>query len=544
LRKAIDQRSAMKRMIHREGYPGYSQDVRRVLATFVTSNARLASKNLHFSNMLEAAENIPKTKGDVRDEATKLVKYVQEPQEEAHGLRGLLFAQYIGGNVASGAGEHDADAHDDVPVPEPVHEPREGGGQVLSAMKQAAGHPEGELGEALARAEQAGVVSPQEIHHLNAEAMATFGSHPVMQKAMFLWGSLFSVAEQFNRRVAFIAAYDTAVGKKKMADPYQFAVKASKKPKASTTRATARTGRAAPSARRCSRSSNSASRTSSSCRACPSARRRSRWRSCSGGRRRGLPFADDIEDVIDTIAQRWATTSTRRQRRASSWRRARRGRQRVPAPRRVEHSRHADRREPAHGPVEPDSRHRHAAHGHEGPHEGRARVRGARRQPMVQNATKVAGGEGWPAWRRRACRTSPRRRHVPDGHAYRDSKGRKVIDTDAADAVWKGIGFQPADVAEESMKQRLAYSAIEQAKEKQTELAEAITRARFEGDTEAEQEARAQLRQWNEDNPDATIKVTPQSVQQRLKAMRATRVRALLASKPHPARACPACSAT
>jgi hypothetical protein len=49
LRLAIDQRSAMKRMIHREGYPGYSQDVRRVLAAFVRSNARLASKNLHFS---------------------------------------------------------------------------------------------------------------------------------------------------------------------------------------------------------------------------------------------------------------------------------------------------------------------------------------------------------------------------------------------------------------------------------------------------------------------------------------------------------------
>jgi hypothetical protein len=60
LRQAIDQRSAMKRMIHREGFPGFSQDVRRVLATFVTSNARLASKNLHFTNMLEAVENIPK----------------------------------------------------------------------------------------------------------------------------------------------------------------------------------------------------------------------------------------------------------------------------------------------------------------------------------------------------------------------------------------------------------------------------------------------------------------------------------------------------
>jgi hypothetical protein len=151
---------------------------------------------------------------------------------------------------------------------------------------------------------------------------------------------------------------------------------------------------------------------------------------------------------------------------------------------------------------------------------------------MVQNATKVAGGEGFTSMAPTSLQNLAKSVDMFQTGAYRDSKGRKVIDTDAADAVWKGIGFQPADVAEESMKQRLAYSAIEQAKEKQTELAEAITRARFEGDTEAEQEARAQLRQWNEDNPDATIKVTPQSVQQRLKAMRATREQRTIHTSP------------
>jgi hypothetical protein len=151
---------------------------------------------------------------------------------------------------------------------------------------------------------------------------------------------------------------------------------------------------------------------------------------------------------------------------------------------------------------------------------------------MVQNATKVAGGEGFTSMAPTSLQNLAKSVDMFQTGAYRDSKGRKVIDTDAADAVFKGIGFQPADVAEESMKQRLAYSAIEQAKEKQTELAEAITRARFEGDTEAEQEARAQLRQWNEDNPDATIKVTPQSVQQRLKAMRATREQRTIHTSP------------
>jgi len=37
----------------------------------------------------------------LRDQATRLIDYVKTPQEEAQALRGLLFAQYLGGSVAS-----------------------------------------------------------------------------------------------------------------------------------------------------------------------------------------------------------------------------------------------------------------------------------------------------------------------------------------------------------------------------------------------------------------------------------------------------------
>jgi hypothetical protein len=69
--------------------------VPRVLASFITSNARLASGNWHFGEMAKAVEAIPKQKGDVKDEAIRLMQYVQNPQEEAAGVgRVLLMCKY------------------------------------------------------------------------------------------------------------------------------------------------------------------------------------------------------------------------------------------------------------------------------------------------------------------------------------------------------------------------------------------------------------------------------------------------------------------
>ena len=78
---------------------------------------------------------------------------------------------------------------------------------------------------ALKRAETDGIVSPQEIHHLTAQAMGTFGTHPYLQRAAFIWAAPFSLAEQFNRRITFLAAYQTAKAEG-MADPFEFAEKA------------------------------------------------------------------------------------------------------------------------------------------------------------------------------------------------------------------------------------------------------------------------------------------------------------------------------
>jgi hypothetical protein len=217
-------RSALKRLIKRKGTSGFSEDVPRVLASFVTSNARMASNSMNLPAANKAVRDIKD--GDVQDEAVKLVDAVQNPQETAGAWRGLLFMNFIGGSAAS------ALVNMTQPITMTLPYLSQWGGIVKATSrltKAMAATSSGKVSDpvlrgALKRAEAAGIVSPQEIHHLTAEAMGTFGNNPVLKKVAFVWGSMFSLAEQFNRRVSFIAAYETARDEG-IADPFEFAKK-------------------------------------------------------------------------------------------------------------------------------------------------------------------------------------------------------------------------------------------------------------------------------------------------------------------------------
>ncbi|PIG09610.1 hypothetical protein CLU84_2540 [Comamonas sp. 26] len=93
--------SAMKRMIHRQGIAGFSQDVGRVVANFVYSNARAGAMGLNAGKMDTAIGAIPKEQGELKDLAMGLRSYIRDPQEEGQAVRGMLFAQYLGGSLAS-----------------------------------------------------------------------------------------------------------------------------------------------------------------------------------------------------------------------------------------------------------------------------------------------------------------------------------------------------------------------------------------------------------------------------------------------------------
>ncbi|WP_262880421.1 PLxRFG domain-containing protein [Pseudomonas paralcaligenes] len=243
LRLTKTNRSAMRRLIHRKGIAGYSEDVGRVLASFVYSNARQTAAGLHLGDLAEAVDAIPQQQGELKDAAVRLAEYIRNPQEEAQAVRGLLFAQYLGGSVASAF----VNMTQPVAVSFPWLSQYGGAGKAAAALGRAAKHMstkgyqyEADLAKALKVAEDDGVVSPQEVHQLMAQARgsgslrAGDGTRAGEARAMasnavsrlsVAWGKLFGAAEQVNRRVTFIAAYRLAK-EQGMPDPAAFARRA------------------------------------------------------------------------------------------------------------------------------------------------------------------------------------------------------------------------------------------------------------------------------------------------------------------------------
>jgi hypothetical protein len=214
LKHAVNNKSAMKRLIHRNKIEGFTSDPQRVLATFITSNAKTAAKNYHMGDMVDAIVNIPKEKGDVLDEAVDLYNYVQNPNEAGAKIRGWLFAWYLGGSPAAAMINLTQTLTTTLPYLSKFGSP----GQVTKALTNAmrlATKPidkiSGDLRQALHLAEEEGVTAPHELHMLYGESMRTgFMTSPLLRPLSKAWGALFSVAESYNRRVAFIAAYNIA----------------------------------------------------------------------------------------------------------------------------------------------------------------------------------------------------------------------------------------------------------------------------------------------------------------------------------------------
>lgn len=242
LQKAIANQSAMKRLIHRKGTAGYNEDVGRVLAGFVYSNGRLTSANLHKKDAADAAKAIRKSDGEAKDAALKLIDYVQNPTEEAQAFRAFLFAQYLGGSVASAVMNATQPLTMTLPYLSQFGGTTKAAKALASAMQYANGKAtaDAELNKALKHAEEEGIVSPQEIHQLLSQSMGksqlkagdwksaaglAAKASNTASKVSFAWGKVFGLAEQFNRRITFIAAYNMAV-ERGIADPATFAKKA------------------------------------------------------------------------------------------------------------------------------------------------------------------------------------------------------------------------------------------------------------------------------------------------------------------------------
>lgn len=242
LKLAKSSRSSMKRLIERKGTAGFSEDAGRVLAGFVYSNARQTASNLHMGEIDRGITEIPKGDGQISDAAVQLRDYVKNPQEEAQAFRAMLFAQYLGGSVASAMVNATQPFAVTLPYLSQFGGITKAARQMAAAVRDATKDTTGDdaLDKALKKAEEEGIVAPQEVHSLMAQAMGraqlrsgdgtTSGdlaakANNARHKLSLAWGKVFGVAEQFNRRTTFIAAYRTAI-ERGMADPAAFAEKA------------------------------------------------------------------------------------------------------------------------------------------------------------------------------------------------------------------------------------------------------------------------------------------------------------------------------
>ncbi len=98
LKIAVSDRSALKRLIHRKKVPGYSEDLPRVLSSFVMSNARYSGRSLYNGEIENAIQGIKD--GHLQSESQNVFSNMENPQEEFAGTRSMMFHYFMGFSFA------------------------------------------------------------------------------------------------------------------------------------------------------------------------------------------------------------------------------------------------------------------------------------------------------------------------------------------------------------------------------------------------------------------------------------------------------------
>lgn len=540
LKMSVSQRSVLKRLIHRKGTPGFGDDVQRNLATFVTSNARAAARNYHFADMLDAAANIPKSKGDVKDEAVKLIDYMRNPQKEAPGLRALMFMNYLGGSVASAL----TNATQPIMQTLPYLAKWGGGARSAGMLRKAAAIGAGakikdpELRTAMARADKDGITAPHEIHQLYAESIRGINSSVGWRKFSKVWGSFFSLAEQFNRKITFAAAYDLAKDWKPeqfnaagVKDAYAFAVKAVEETQGVYSRANR------PNWARGALGSTLMTFKQFSIqyleflKRLPAQQRAlaiSTLVAASGVQ--GLPFAQDIEDVLDTIGQAFGyNTNTKEALKNLAVKTlgqglgdfALRGATAIPG-----------------SPIDMQAR---LGLGNLIPgtsllkHSEKDKSRdiaeffgpaGSAFQTVMTAQDRAQAGDYKGALAQAlpvAVQNAMKGMEMAQTGQYKNQKGQKIVDVDKVDALFKSIGLSPYAVGKANQNIEGVRQDIAMQRQVQSDITDRWAAAKADGDEAGVAKARADMQAWNERNPESKIIINPAVIARRLREMKLER---------------------
>ncbi|CAM4266814.1 Phage MuF C-terminal domain-containing protein [Comamonas aquatilis] len=566
--------SAMKRLIHRKGVAGFSQDVGRVVANFVYSNARAGAMGLNAGKMETAIGAIPKEQGELKDLAMGLRDYIRDPQEEGQAVRGMLFAQYLGGSLASAFVNMTQPFQITMPWLSQYGGMRKAAGQMARALKDMGRSVadksfqyEPDLAKALKAAEDDGTVSPQEIHALMAQARGNgmlrsgdgtkagnlrANAANKWEQGKVLWGQPFALAEQFNRRSTFIASYRIAK-EQGMADPAGFARKAVLETQFVYSKANKpKWARGAVGGTLFTFKTYSVSYLELMQRMWtqggPEGKRAVGWALAmlvlmSGAG--GVPFMEDAEDLIDGMGQLAGYNISSKQ-----WRKEflagavgkelaefmEQGISGLPgAPVDVSGRLGMGNLIPGTGLfLDKPSRERDLTEIVGPAGDLVSRGFGGARDVIkgVLNGDGVTVGKGVLEWTPTAVRNLAKGADMAATGMYRDTKGYKVIDTTLAEAVAKAVGFQPKPVAEvqeaNSFMQRSKSFYVQTSSDIKAQWADAL----FRKDEAAVQRVRERLADWNRDNPEQPIVVKMPDVWKRVREMNKDRTQRIADTAP------------
>ena len=545
---AVNNRSVLKRMIHREGTPGFAKDVPRILSAFITSSARNSSGLYHLGEAKRLVEEIPDRHGDVKDEASDLVKYVTEPGEEAAKLRGFLFFHFLGGSLAAAAVNMTQTVMMTAPWLSQYTSASGLAKSLISAAKLAVQDPvniEGEKGRMLQKAERTGVTAPQQIFHLTATAANNpFSSNRGFRSFMTIWGGLFSTVEVFNRRVAFMAAYDAGKSNGLSGnDLYDFATRAVVETQLIYNKGNKpNLGRGAVGSTIMTFKAFSIGYLELVRRLPPQQQLLMLGILALAAGGEGLPFAEDIEDLVDTLGQ-WLGFSTN----TGKWT----GKV-IADTFGKEYSRPILKGLGGMLPID-----LHSRLGMQNLLPGTAFFKpseidktrdvaeavgpfGSVLKSVSDSLQLLARGK----WDKAAVGAAPKAVrdayngvHMIATGESQDTKGRLAMkDVTAVEAFGKAIGFNPQRAAVESEAKREIMLDRNLRTVRMDEITSDIADAMLRSDAQARQDAIERLRQWNVDNPEMRIdqRQVMRSVQERIRAAKRTSAERFIKSTPKP----------
>lgn len=549
LRSVINNNSALKRLIHRKGVAGFDANAVRALASFLTSNARVTASNLNSAEIKNAIDSIPPGQGEVKDAAMQMLEHVQNPSTAANKLGGLMFAQYLGGSIASAA----VNLTQPLMMTFPYLSQWGGAAKAASRMMQAlndlrAGTTgDAELDQAIRLAEERGVISPQEVFHLQAQASGrallqsgdgtTVGdakakANNALQKFYLAWGMLFSTAESINRKLTFIAAYRTALDEG-MDNPEKFAVDA-----IAETQGIYNAGNR-PKWARTMVGSIAMTFKQFSIQYVELLMRMAK----NGEQGKmaallmlgvllvmsgldGLPFEQDVEDLIDGALQRmgynFSSKRAKEQFLINTLGRSGadvvlKGLSGLPGmPIDVAGRFGLGNLIPGTGLLTNKANHTNDVLELFG-------APGDFAKRSYSAASKVASGkvvDGVTDLLPGSMRNVEKGIDMLDKGAYRDERGYKVIDTTPFEALMKMIGFQPNSVARVQNAKMQAMDLIAQTKAASSAIQEHWAQGLASQDVEKVAEARAMRDAWNSRNPDTPVKVNLAGVIKRVRELR------------------------